>query len=127
MIPTFSIKLIFPVSRSKNFVRVLNLAREFDDFKPGNPNIVSISREEELLEKWEFFNLLFWRIIDWRGSAVEFEGQRYQGHHDKTRIFYAFQRDKQQHINRVVNRIKEIRRIYDYTFYSRMNDLKILN
>lgn len=127
MTPIFSIKIIFPVSRSKNFGRVLNLAREFDDFKPGNPNIVSINNEEELLEKWELFNLLFWRTVDWKGSAVEFEGQRWQGHHDKTRIFYSLQFEKQKHINRVLDRIKEIRRIYDYTYYSRINDFKILN
>lgn len=123
----FSISIIFPASRSKNFGKVLNLAREFENFTPGNPNIVQINREEELLEKWEFFNLLFWRTVDWKGSAIEFEGQRYQGHCDKTRIFYALQFEKQNHICKVIDRIKEIRRIYDYTYYSRINNLTVLN
>lgn len=124
---SFSISIIFPISRSKNFGKVLNLAREFENFTPGNPNRVDILKEEELLEKWEFFNLLFWRTVDWRGSAIEFDGQRYQGHSDKTRIFYSLQFQKQTHINKTIDRIKEIRRIYDYTYQSRFNVLMVLN
>lgn len=123
----FSLKIIFPPSRSKFYPRVMNLAKEFDNFKPGNPNILTIDREGELLEKWEFFNLLFWRIVDWKGSAVEFDGQKYQGHSDKTRIFYALQLEKQSHVCLVVDRIKELRRIYDYTYQSRFNDQMVLN
>jgi len=122
-----ALKIIFPPSRSKNFRRVMNLAKEFDNFKPGTPNILTIEREEELLEKWEYFNLLFWRIVDWRGSAVEFDGQRYQGHSDKTKIFYTLQFEKTTHICEVVDKIKEIRRIYDYTYQSRVNNLTVLN
>jgi|GEM_PF-5448326 hypothetical protein len=124
---SFQIKILFPQSRSKYFRRVLNLAREFENFKPGNPNVLSIEREEELLEKWEYFNLLFWRVVDWRGSAVEFDGQRYQSHCDKTRIFYALQDNKQNHMCSVVDQIKEIRRVYFYDLESKMNNVLILN
>lgn len=123
----FSISIIFPVSRSKNFGKALQLARQFENFKPGNPNIVLIEREEELLEKWEYFNLLFWRTVDWKGSAIEFEGQRWQFHMDKTRIFYALQLSKQNSINNTLARIKEVRRIFYYEAKSRINDLTILN
>lgn len=123
----FNLKLQFPFSRSKLYGRVLNLAREFDNFKPGNLNILTIDRESELLEKWEFFNLLFWRVVDWKGSAVEFDGQRFQSHSDKTRIFYALQNEHSNRINLVVDHIKEIRRIYSYSSRSFMNNELILN
>ncbi|WP_372934829.1 hypothetical protein [Mariniphaga sediminis] len=106
---------------------MMNLAKEFDNFKPGTPNIVTIEREGELLEKWEYFNLLFWRVVDWKGSALEFDGQRYQGHSEKTRIFYALQFQKTTHMCEVVDKIKELRRIYDYTYQSKVNNLTVLN
>lgn len=123
----FNLIIYFPHSRSKLFGRVLNLAREFENFKPGNPNTLIIDREAELIEKWEFFNLLFWRVVDWKGSAVEFDGQRFQSHSDKTRIFYALQNEHSNRINLVVDQIKEIRRIYSYNTRSLLNNETILN
>ena len=123
----FHLIIYFPHSRSKLFGRVLNLAREFDNFKSGNPNILTIDREVELLEKWEFLNLLFWRVVDWKGSAVEWDGQRYQSHCDKTRIFYALQHEKNLHMSLVVDQIKEVRRIFNYSIISNLNNELILN
>lgn len=123
----FALKILFPYSRSKYFGRVLKLAREFEHFKPGKLNEVSIEREEELVEKWEFFNLLFWRVVDWKGSAVEFDGQRYRSHCDKTMVFYQLQQKNNVRMSAVMSHLQELRRIYDYTFISAQKCQLILN
>jgi hypothetical protein len=47
--------------------------------------------QKEIFEKWEYFNLLFWMIVDWSGVIVECDGNRLYSHCDKTRVFYALQ------------------------------------
>jgi hypothetical protein len=105
------VKISFRHSRSKFYSRVVKLASEFDDFKQDGVNVVSIT-EVELLEKWEFFNLLFWKTVDWKGSVLEYDGMKYYGHSDKTRIFYALQHSHAIHICSQVRRIKELREIF---------------
>ena len=105
------LKLIFNSSRSKFYGKALKLATEFDYFKQGNQNVVSIG-DIELFEKWEFFNLLFWKTVDWKGTILEYENQRYQSHTDKTRIFYALQFSHSVHICNQVSRIKDLKNHY---------------
>ncbi len=44
-----------------------------------------------IIEKWEWFNLLFWIILDWKGTTVTYDEVEYHSHGDKARIFYALQ------------------------------------
>ena len=107
MIPTFSLRIIFKNSRSKFFHEALKEAREFDNFTRENEiNTVSIT-DFELYEKWEHFNLLFWKTVDWKGSILEYEGNKYQGHSDKTRIFYALQFAHSSYMSELTWKIKE--------------------
>lgn len=86
----FSTSIQFSTSRSKNFDKALKLAQNFEGFKPGPVNIVSLNIRE-VFEKWEFFNLLFWATVDWKGTTLEVDGMNFHSHTDKTRIFYALQ------------------------------------
>lgn len=87
---TFSISIHFPTSRSRNFDKALKLAKTFEGFIPGPMNIVNVNIKE-VFEKWEYFNLLFWATVDWKGTILEMEDMKFQSHTDKTRIFYALQ------------------------------------
>jgi len=102
--------LHFPVSRSKYYPRAITLAEKFERFDSGQNNTVSMIMAE-VFEKWEYFNLLFWKVVDWSGMILEFEGVRYQAHSDKTRIFYALQLAHDKHICYMEARIREMHRV----------------
>lgn len=84
----------FLKSSSKFYNEVKKLASFFNDhIFDGERHTVTISLKE-CFEKWDFFNLLFWRTVDWRQSYLEFDGYKLYSHSDKTRIFYAVQSAK---------------------------------
>lgn len=103
--------LHFPVSRSKFYTKAINLAKKFDNFEKGKENVISMTMAE-IFEKWEYFNLLFWKVLDWSGNMLEYEGVRYRAHTDKTRIFYALQMAHVKHICYMEDRIREIHRVH---------------
>jgi hypothetical protein len=94
---TFSTSIHFPTSRSKNFDKAVKLAQNFDGFKPGPVNIVNVNIKE-VFEKWDYFNLLFWATVDWKGTILEIDGMKFHSHSDKTRIFYALQHSHSSYI-----------------------------
>lgn len=102
--------LHFPVSKSKFYRSAIKLSEKFDRVESGKINRVSMTMAD-IFEKWEYFNLLFWKVCDWSGSILEFEGVRYQDHRDKTRIFYALQLAHTKHLCYVIDRIKEMHRV----------------
>ena len=67
-----TIQILFLPSRSKFYNKVIKLSSEFDQFKQADVNNLIIS-QKELFEKWETFNLIFWKIVDWKGSILEYE------------------------------------------------------
>ena len=83
--------LKFSISKSKNYPLVSKIAGKFNEhvFEDGQ-HIIHISIKE-LFEKWDYFNLMFWRSIDWVGSTFGYDGFDLHAHGDKTRIFYALQ------------------------------------
>ena len=107
----FTLKIVFRGSRSKFYNRVVKLASLFDNFIQEDVNVVIIT-SKELFEKWEFFNLIFWKVVDWKGSILEYDGMQYHSHTDKTRIFYALQHAHVVHICDQIQRIKEIQELY---------------
>lgn len=73
----------------------------------------------ELFGKWDYFNLIFWKTVDWKGASLEYEGIQYHGHSDKTRIFYAVQMAQTDHICTTVDQIKKLHA----RFYGRVTRL----
>ncbi len=123
---SLSLKIRFRPSRSKFYNQVIFLAREFDHFVMGEEeNILSIDRAE-LFGKWEYFNLIFWKTVDWRGASLEYEGIQYQGHSDKTRIFYAVQMVHTNHICTTVDQILKLQNKY-YGSVTRMDYALMFN
>ncbi|MGV8136527.1 MAG: hypothetical protein AB2L20_15065 [Mangrovibacterium sp.] len=102
--------LRFPISRSNNLKQAVKLAGYYNDFQPGDPNVVKIGMKE-IFEKWEFFNLLFWRTVDWKGMTLTFDGMEFHSHCDKTRIFYALQHAHVSYICFLEAKIKEIYKV----------------
>ncbi|MDR1585209.1 MAG: hypothetical protein LBS07_03405 [Prevotellaceae bacterium] len=83
--------LTFPKSRSKNYLHAVKLASKFDGYAgERNNNAVSFA-PKDINEKWEYFSMLFWTTVDWSGTFIEYDGDRFYSHSDKTRIFYALQ------------------------------------
>lgn len=83
--------LRFRRSKSKNYPIVERLASNFNEHTFENDlHVIHISLKE-LFEKWDFFNLMFWKSIDWVGSTFGYDGYDLHGHEDKTRIFYSLQ------------------------------------
>lgn len=111
MIPTYSLRIFFNNSRSKNFNQAIKLASFFNDFQRGEINVVNISMKE-IFEKWEFFNLLFWRSVDWAGTALEWEGMAFYSHSDKTRIFYALQHAHISYICFLEDKIRKLDKVH---------------
>lgn len=83
--------LKFRKSKSKNYPMVVKLADKFSEHSfNGEQHIIHISIKE-LFEKWDYFNLMFWRSVDWVGTTFGYDGFDLHGHEDKTRIFYSLQ------------------------------------
>lgn len=83
--------LKFRISKSKNYPIVEKLANKFSDYTiVDNTNIVRFSIKE-LFEKWDFFNLIFWKTVDWKDTTFGYDNYNLHSHCDKTRIFYALQ------------------------------------
>lgn len=103
--------LHFPVSKSKFYPDAIRLSKKFERFEQGQTNRVCMTMAD-IFEKWEYFNLLFWKVCDWSGTILEFEGVRYQDHSDKMRIFYALQLAHVKHLCYVLDRIKQMHRVH---------------
>lgn len=107
----YSCRLIFRQSRSKNYSQAVKLASAFSNYQPGEENVVDISMKE-IFEKWEYFNLLFWRTVDWKGTILEWEGMAFHSHCDKTRIFYALQHAHISYICFTEKKIRVLPKVY---------------
>lgn len=107
MIPDFNIKIEFNKTHSKFYREVINLCRQFEDFQEGDRNTLSSNRDE-VYALWDQFNLIFWRTVDWKGSTISYNGSKWGSHTDKTRIFYAVQDNRLNHLCSVVRKIKNL-------------------
>ena len=105
------LRLHFSKSRSKFYKQAINLAKEFNEYEIGEVNMVAL-RIKEIFEKWEFFNLLFWRVVDWKGTTLTFDGMSYQSHCDKTRIFYAVQQAHSCWMSRISHLFSKLDKVY---------------
>lgn len=93
-----TIVIRFNHSRSKFYKEALMLTGKFDNRTFGERNEVTIPIKE-IFEKWEFFSRLFWLVIDWKDTTVEYAGMEYHSHTDKTAIFYSVQQSRYGWLN----------------------------
>lgn len=83
--------LKFSKSRSKNYPLVARLAEKFSEHTATEGQHRIHITVKELFEKWDYFNLMFWRSINWVDSTFGYDGFELHGREDRTRIFYSLQ------------------------------------
>ena len=105
------LRLTFQESKSKFYGKALRLASEFEDFSDLDGAEVSVSLKE-IFEKWESFNLLFWTVVDWKHTTLEYDGMCYYSHKDKTRLFYSIQEAHKRLIANTTNRLGHLDKLY---------------
>lgn len=107
----FCLILHFKNSRSKNFASAVRLAGNFERCQFGYYNSVTIQLKE-IFEKWDYFNLLFWAVVDWRGTMLEIDGMKWREHSAMTRFFYAIQDARIQYINYQEYKYYHLHKVY---------------
>lgn len=100
-------RLQFRKSKSKFYKEVVELAGNFSyHFFKDNCHVLTIGLKE-IFEKWDFFNLLFWKVVDWKGTTFGYGGYDMHSHSDKTRFFYALQWAHSTWINMSVDYLRK--------------------
>ncbi|MFR0677253.1 hypothetical protein [Dysgonomonas mossii] len=100
--------LSFGKSTSPKFRDALKLAEKFTScVKTDNRTSVSLP-VKEVFEKWEYFNQLFWTVVDWKETTLMYEDMTYHSHTDKTRIFYALQNAHWKWMNYIEDRVSKL-------------------
>lgn len=100
--------LSFGKSTSPRYQNTVKLAEMFSTCEK-NDRITSITLSvKEVFEKWEYFNQLFWTVVDWKETTLTYEDMSYHSHTDKTRIFYSLQNSHWKWINYVEEKISSL-------------------
>ncbi len=100
--------LSFGKSTSPKFRDAVKLAEKFTScVKTDNRTSVSLP-VKEVFEKWEYFNQLFWTVVDWKETTLMYEDMTYHSHTDKTRIFYALQNAQWKWMNYIEDRVSKL-------------------
>lgn len=100
--------LSFGKSTSPKFRDAVKLAEKFTScVKTDNRTSVSLP-VKEVFEKWEYFNQLFWTVVDWKETTLMYEDMTYHSHTDKTRIFYALQNAHWKWMNYIEDRVSKL-------------------
>lgn len=100
--------LSFGKSTSPRFRDAVKLAEKFTScVKTDNKTSVSLP-VKEVFEKWEYFNQLFWTVVDWKETTLTYEDMTYHSHTDKTRIFYALQNAHWKWMNYIEDRVSKL-------------------
>lgn len=100
--------LSFGKSTSPKFRDAVKLAEKFTScVKTDNRTSVSLP-VKEVFEKWEYFNQLFWTVVDWKETTLTYEDMTYHSHTDKTRIFYALQNAHWKWMNYIEDRVSKL-------------------
>lgn len=100
--------LSFGKSTSPKFRDAVKLAEKFTScVKTDNKTSVSLP-VKEVFEKWEYFNQLFWTVVDWKETTLKYEDMVYHSHTDKTRIFYALQNAHWKWMNYIEDKVSKL-------------------
>lgn len=100
--------LSFGKSTSPRYRNAVKLAENFSSYTKTDKNTFVTLHVKEVFEKWEYFNKLFWTVIDWKETTLSYEDMIYHSHTDKTRIFYALQNAHWKWINYVEERVSKL-------------------
>lgn len=105
--------LSFHRAKSKNFDGALKLARLFDTFSDQGETLSITLTLKDVFERWQFFNDLFWLVVDWKGTYVEYNDMKFYSHCDMTRIFYSLQQSHNNWITFTNYKLANCYRIYN--------------
>lgn len=81
----------FRKSTSKNYLLVEKLAGVFDDHEYKHDMHTIKFSVKELFEKWEYFNMIFWKTAGWVESSFGYDGYNLMSLEDRKRLFYSLQ------------------------------------
>lgn len=81
----------FRKSTSKNYQLVTKLAEVFDDHEFKHDMHTIKFSVKELFEKWDYFNLIFWKTAGWVESSFGYDGYNLLSLEDRKRLFYSLQ------------------------------------
>lgn len=105
------ITIEFNQSRSPRYPDMIKIAKMFDSYSIGETNKIFVSIKE-IFEKWEFFNDIYWVVMDWKGTVVIYNDARHFSHSDKTKIFYALQQAHFNWINFTAFKLSSLHKVY---------------
>ena len=100
--------LSFGKSTSPRYSNAVKLAENFSTYSKSENKIFISLPVKEVFEKWEYFNQLFWTVVDWKETTLLYEDMMYHSHTDKTRIFYALQNSHWKWINYVEEKVSSL-------------------
>lgn len=83
--------LKFRKSSSKNYPLVIKLAEVFEDHEFVDDMHTIRFSVKELFEKWDYFNLIFWKTAGWVESAFGYDGYKLLSLEGRKRLFYSLQ------------------------------------
>lgn len=81
----------FRKSTSKNYPLAVKLAGVFDDHEFKNDLHCIRITVKEIFEKWEYFNMIFWKTAGWVESSFGYDGYNLMSLEDRKRLFYSLQ------------------------------------
>ena len=104
--------LIFKRSTSKNYPLAEKLAGAFDNHLFLNDSHSVRITLKELFEKWDYFNLLFWKTQGWVGSSFGYDGYNLTSLEDRKRLFYSLQSAHSMWIGLSTDYLKKLAPVY---------------
>ena len=102
----------FNKSKSKNYDEVVKLAGYFNEYVFVNDRHIIDIPLKELFEKWEYFNLIFWKTDNWIGSTFGYNDFDIHTKEAKKRLFYAVQQAHSMWLNLSVAYLRQLAPIY---------------
>lgn len=116
--------LKFRKSASKYYPTVLKIVQTFDDHVFENDVHTIKLTVKELFEKWDYFNLLFWKVLEWGGSSFGYDDYNLLSRSDRTRMFYSLQSAHSMWIGLSEDYIKRLAPVYfDKSIEPKLRDL----
>ena len=105
--------LSFHRAKSKNFDGALKLARLFDTFSDQGETLSITLTLKDVFERWQLFNDLFWLVVDWNGTYIEYNDMKFYSHRDMTTIFYSLQQAHNNWVNFTSYKLVNLHRVYN--------------
>ena len=105
--------LSFHRSQSKNLQKAMQVAGMFETFADNGQNLSITLMIKDVFERWETFNELFWLVVGWQGTYIQYDGMKYHSRSDMTRIFYSLQQAHNNWICYTSYKLVNLYRVYD--------------